>query len=441
MGGLVTMLPSPSTDLVFCAARPGDATAISNCYVDAYALAGNRNPAEAYPFAQFMDPAWVQDAVLRDTECWIVAEAEGEVIGSVGAVRNIGSPDDRIAELFGLVIQKKWQGKGVANDLFKAVIDSLDDACFVISETRTATKQGWRVVKRRGFVPCGFEPFAHTTPAGFEPMLLLGRLDRSRASHRDTSGYSSGGVRQFADRVLATQYLDPLSTVEERGYPLVVEPWARLRQHLTPMFDSVASLEFSEPDPDSRMRIDDNSSEGRRLQNQWQTDNLHASGIVSLKRLVGEDPEGKRYSEDFFVAHAGAQAVAWSQVARDHVDRRARILCLHTRFHGLQGLLLNTIVDRLQAASSEPARAIVVDVRADHPAVHCTLEKLGFFPTVYYPGLIAGPKGRIDVVQFTRLAGHDVAESLQWMDGVDWPEARDVAETVTRPTNTVAPKG
>jgi GNAT superfamily N-acetyltransferase len=433
MSGPVTVLPSSSTGVVVRAARPGDATAISHCYLDAYAVPGNGDPVKAYPFTQFMNPAWVQDAVVCDSVCWIVAEAGDEVVGSVGAVRNIGGPDDRIAELFGLVVRKKWRGKGIANDLFKAVVDALGDARFMISETRTATEQGWRVVKRRGFFPCGFEPFAHTTPAGFEPMLLLGRLDRSPASHRDMSGYSSVLVRQLAERVLGARHLEALPTVKEHSYKLDIEPWARLRRHLTPIFSSPASLEISEPDPNSRFSIEVNPGEAQRPQDEWQLDNPHASGIVSLNRLVGVDPQGKRYSEECFNANAGSQIVARSRVASDHVDRRARILYLHTLFHGLQGLLLKTIVERLQSGSAGAARTLVVDVRADHPAVHRTLEKLGFFPTIYYPALIAGANGRIDVVQYTRLAGHDIAESLQWMDRVDWPEARGVAEVVTRP--------
>ena len=433
MDGPATTLRSASGGVVFRGARPDDAKAISQCYIDAYAVPGNGDPVNAYPFAQFMNPAWVQDAVVRDSVCWIVAESGNDVIGSVGAVRNIGGPQDRIAELFGLVIRKKWRGKGIAKDLFKAVVDSLADSHFLISETRTATDQGWRVVRRRGFFPCGFEPFAHTTPAGFESMLLLGRLGRSAASRRDMSSYCSVAVRQLAERVLGALHLEPLRTVQERSYPLDVETWACLRPYLAPIFDSPESLEIPEPAPDSQFSIENDPSEGRRLQDKWQLDNPHASGIVCLRRLLGEDPQGKRYSDEFFIAKTGGRAVAWSRVYSDYVDRRARIMHLHSRFHGLQGPLLKTIVERLQDSSPESARTLVIDVRADHPALHRTLEKLGFFPTIYYPALIADANGRIDVVQFTRLAGHDVAESLQWMDRVGWLQARNVAEVVARP--------
>ncbi|MDH3639221.1 MAG: hypothetical protein OES09_12290 [Gammaproteobacteria bacterium] len=178
------------------------------------------------------------------------------------------------------------------------------------------------------------------------------------------------------------------------------------------------------------LRITEDATEGRRLQIAWQDNKFHVSGVVCLNRLEGEDPKGERYSEKYFVAHVGSCPIAYSRVVWDRIDRRARILCVHTLFHGLQGLMLNTIVNWLQATSTEQKLTIVVDVRADYPALHYTLEELGFFPTVYYPGLVSGEGGRVDVVQFTWLFGYDFADSLQWTGKVDWSEAKKVTGVV-----------
>jgi len=422
-------LPS-SIDLAIRAARPEDAEAISACYRDAYPSPSSNHSAKAYPFPQFMDPKWVQEAVTRDTVRWIVAEINHEVVGSIGAVRNIGTSDDRIAELFGLVIPKPWRGKKIATRLFIALTESLNDSCFLIGETRTATEGGWRIVKRQGFVPCGFEPFAHTTPAGSEPMLLLGQISQRCSAHRDTTGQTSVSAGKLAEKILATCQLKPLATTVEQSYPTIARSWSQLRKHLRPTHASAELLNLSVDDPAYDFRITENAALERRLQIEWQQHGFHLSGIVGLNRLEGENPEGARYSEKSFVGHIGPHPVACSRLVWDYIDRRARILCLHTLFHGLQGLMLAAIVNSLQAASSEP-RTIVIDARADCPALHSTLEQLGFFPTVYYPSLISGMSGRIDAVQFTRLSGSDFAENLRWIDEIHWPEARDMVEVIT----------
>lgn len=93
-----------------------------------------------------------------------------------------------------------------------------------------------------------------------------------------------------------------------------------------------------------------------------------------------------------------------ARVSVDLEDLRARVLYLETSFNGLQGLFLARIIEALKGDQAlKGLVTVVVDVRADFPALHGSLESLGFFPTVFYPALIEGHSGRIDAVQFTHM--------------------------------------
>src|SRR5262249_2415086 len=69
------------------------------------------------------------------------AVSPNTIIGTCGAVVNIGAQDDRVAECFGLVIDEKWRFQYVGKQLFKRLCDSLivaENAAFIIAETRTS---------------------------------------------------------------------------------------------------------------------------------------------------------------------------------------------------------------------------------------------------------------------------------------------------------------
>jgi hypothetical protein len=57
---------------------------------------------------------------------------------------------------------------------------------------------------------------------------------------------------------------------------------------------------------------------------------------------------------------------------------------------------------------------------------------LGFFPTAYYPALIAEGDCRIDAVQFTRLYNLDLDKSRNCADFKEWPLATTVVSSISR---------
>ena len=104
----------------------------------------------------------------------------------------------------------------------------------------------------------------------------------------------------------------------------------------------------------------------------------------------------------------------------DLLDHRLRILDLRSYFDGIQGLLIHHALKIVVAEIADNPLTVVVDIRADNIRLIATLEKLGFFPTVYYPALIAEGEYRVDAVQFTRLYNlkydecHSLADFNEW---------------------------
>jgi RimJ/RimL family protein N-acetyltransferase len=429
--GTMPLVTDTLTPVTIRAGRPQDADQISDLYRQAYSASNSDDAQEHYPFPQFLDPRRLRQLANGETMDWVVAEGEKKIVGTIGAIRNIGRADDRVAEYFGLVVNETWRGKGIAGSLFGAVYEKLTDkARFMIAETRTADAGGWRTAKKYGFVPLGFEPFAHNTPAGSETMLLLGSVPKQARDQRDVGGHSSVAVRTLARTVLQTLHLEPLPAVERSTYPIAPQPCHELLSKLTPAHPRLKVSGLGLGKADDVFHVLDDEMVAIQLQQEWRSFSPHLSGVVGLSRLEGEDPTGDRYTKKCFVGYIGKCPVSCARIVWDHRDHRARILYLQTRFHGLQGLMVAEILRFLETQSRYTPVSVVIDVRADYPSLHATLEELGFFPTVYYPCLVAGEKGRLDAVQYTRLCSRPFQESLKFVRTLGWFEANTVVKTV-----------
>src|SRR5262249_54517240 len=54
---------------------------------------------------------------------------------------------------------------------------------FILCEARTDDAGGWKVARNAGFIPVGYEPYAHSMPVGFESMVLTGRWRKTLHAH------------------------------------------------------------------------------------------------------------------------------------------------------------------------------------------------------------------------------------------------------------------
>ncbi|HPA18584.1 MAG TPA: GNAT family N-acetyltransferase [Verrucomicrobiae bacterium] len=400
-------------------ARPADALALCGLFAEAYRPPAGGEAREHYPFPQFFDPGWVAEAVLDPGICWLVAELEGKVVGTVGAERNVGSRFDRVAEGFGLVVSQGARGHRIGTRLMAALYAAVEEqAHYFIAETRTADAGGWKCVRHNGFKPTGFEPFAHLTPAGREAMLLTARVSSAALGQRSARASITQMVRALAEPVLES-FGVALPEVK-RAVPFAVDP-----RGLTRMRQSPSGM-ATEPGPAGHL-IERDDEAGLRYLQSWDQDQAHGAGVACLRRLEGGHGNPDRYDRRCFVMRAGGRVVAAARVVSDRRDRRARILDLKSHGQGLQGLLIAGIVKELTQEAAGDHLTTVIDVHTGNPELQATVEALNFFPTAYYPALIGMNLERYDAIQYTRLCHRgEFRHSLDVLHRICWPEAQDL---------------
>ena len=407
-------------------ATPADASLIAGLYRDAYTPPSGGNAREHYPFPQFLNKDWVSEAVARANVCWMVAQVDERIVGSAGALRNIGSDADRVAEVYGIVVAPQFRGQRIGRGLLDELCRELaDHPQFVLCESRTAVPAGWRVARTCGFRPLGFEPFAHATPAGPEAMLLTGKVAESALAARTLVPRLTEASRRIAAEILTESCF--------RGASDGIAQACCERQPYRhgSVKDSACQNEKAVAAGSRVSAIRDDMS-GPRIAAGLAHEGLHDSGIVGLRRLEGEDPDGRRYDRQYYVARDGSRPVATLLVVLDRVDHRARILEMRTFDGRGRAELLAFVFASLEAKSRDTRLSVVVDVCADAVDLQETLEQLGCLPTVYYPSLVAKGNERVDAVQYTRLFNADFAESLRYAAEVDWLEAQQVVRRVSR---------
>ncbi|NOQ63626.1 MAG: GNAT family N-acetyltransferase [Methyloprofundus sp.] len=411
-------------------AQPADTKAINRLYHDAYMPADGSDPRKCYPFPQFFEAEWLENILKGDTVCWLVAEVEDKIVGTMGAVVNIGNQEDRIAECFGFVVDKNWRCKHLGTQLFRYLYHFLSTSKnteFIIAEARTAHCGSWKIVRHCDFIPLGLEPYAHTMPIGSESMLLTGKISTHALAQRNILNNTSDQVYKLSLPILGSLGCIALPVNNNAvAYPLS-HKFASNQLTLLKGSDRPPILESL--DSTCHIEINEEDAENDPL-TKLNILARHRAGIISLQRLEGKDTQGTRYQRRYFVAYLNKQPIAYILAVWDLLDHRIRILDLRSHFDGVQGLLIQHALKVIVAEIAAPLLTVVVDIRADNVKLIATLEKLGFFPTVYYPALIADDNDRIDAVQFTRLYNLKYAECLTLANFNEWALAFSVVSQI-----------
>jgi GNAT superfamily N-acetyltransferase len=393
-------------------ASPADAHAISAMYVRVYTPAKGGDARDYYPFPQIMRPDGVAALIAGGNVVWLVGEApDGTLVGSAAAMRNIGDASDQISEVFGVVVDAAHRHGGLGSALVGGLVDELAGSSkFILCEARTDDAGGWKVARNAGFVPVGYEPYAHSMPVGFESMVLTGRWRRTSHSHGPNGkAPSTGLVHRLREAVMGLPSLGDAPSA---------------RQTLAQGREGPSS------GTDVKVRRDDVA--GRRWFHAPADMFDRSAGIVGLNPLQGEDHRNGRFTHAYYVALSACSEVGAARVVYDRVDARARVLGLRTAAPDVCAALLQHLINDLLLLAGDGRLVIIVLVDGSCSQAQADLTKLGFFPTVYLPAFIAAPRGRSDVVQYTRLAGCSLGESTNAVTAKHWPEAEKVIAQVLR---------
>jgi RimJ/RimL family protein N-acetyltransferase len=426
-----------SSGIITRPAHPGDARWASRFYVDAYTPVDGSSARDHYPFVQLLEAASLRREIVRPDLCWVVAEMEGRVVGMVGATRSAPGSQHRVAEFFGLVVDEKMRGAGVATAMIRYACGMLDETTDVMfAETRTATAGAWRAFRKCGFLPFGFEPYAHNTPAGSEPMLFLGRLSEraKRAPHPPVA--STRGVERLASAVLGAAGLAATRVADDGAHGHAAASGA-LREPRVGIARGGEALRALPGNPS--LVLVESRARARRLQRLWADASRHRAGVVGLERYEGVDRRSDRFSTSWVVARHRGREVGCARVAFDRADQRARILRVESATARFEGEILDRVVGVLSERAGSGPLTAVVDVRVDDAALQGKLETLGFVPTVYYPRLLVTATGRLDAVQYTRTWGRDFSPALAWVRDLAWSDAARVIHAVASVAATAEP--
>ena len=360
-----------------------DAEAMAAVYREAYPTGPGLPAGSGYPFPQYMNAGWLAGSIGDDGFRWLIARSGQQVIGCFGAV-TCGSPagsEHRVAELTGLVVSTRWRGRGIGQSLVSSICRELEGAgaLFLLAETRTGNLGGWRATVNAGFIPIGFEPFAHNMLGRQEHMIMMGKVLPAACESRTLNYWTSAVARRLGSVCLRLLGQPAPPGRSSAAYtPVVTE---------SPIVEQTTARSIEEVCPGLTGH----------------------SGIVGLRRIRGLNQGELRFVDRYYTIRLRKKISGFAHVTVDLQDRRARFLRLEVEFDGLQAFLLQRILDHLRN-DEFPQRLVcaVVDVRADFAPLHASLLAMGFFPSVYYPAFLTSESGRIDAVQFTRLLCDDL---------------------------------
>jgi GNAT superfamily N-acetyltransferase len=393
-------------------AIPADAQEISALYEHVYTPAKGGDARDYYPFPQIMSPDGVAAMIAGGEVVWLVGEAPGgTLVGSAAAMRNIGDATDQISEVFGVVVDAAHRHGGLGSALVGGLVDELAGSSkFILCEARTDDAGGWKVARHAGFVPVGYEPYAHSMPVGFESMVLTGRWRRTSDSHGPNGkAPRTGQAHRLREAVMGLP-----SAADAPSGPRVP---AQRREALP----SGTEVTVRRDDVAGRRWFDGPADMFDR-----------SAGIVGLNPLQGVDHRNARFTHAYYLAESASSEMGAARVVYDRVDARARVLGLRTAAPNVCAALLQHLVNDLLRLAGDGRLVIIVLVDSSCSQAQADLTELGFFPTVYLPAFVAAARGRSDVVQYTRLAGCSLGESTNAVTAKRWPEAEKVIAQVLR---------
>lgn len=330
-----------------------------------------------YPYRRFYDPEWLKRSIFSDDILTLVAELDGEIVGTASVVYSAGARSDFVGEFGRLVVHPDARGHHVGTRLMQGRIEFARQRLHAgIVENRTAHTFSQQIAEHHGFAPVGFLPLKHCFVHGeresiamyvrhFGPALELRRANPRVVPEAHSLAFQALQACGLPDDVI----VDGQSSAYPGSKAFDVETFES---------DKMAPL----------LRIE----RGR----------VHQREVYGPIRLHYGFFKLADRNASYLVARDGEDGPLAGAIGylHDEWERSIRVFELIARSDDAPRFLIEALLDEAREWGVE---YLEIDVNAHAPRMQRTLIELGFHPAAYIPALVFDRVDRVDIVKMIRL--------------------------------------
>lgn len=333
-----------------------------------------RSYGENYPYKEFYSDEWLKRSIYGDSYLSLLAEVDGQVVGTASVYFEVGAYTDLCGEFGRLAVDPAYRSEGVGSALMKARLEFAEKRLhFGLAECRTAHPYAQRISHKFGFQPIGFLP---------QKVLLTNR----------------------ESLVLTAQLFGPARQLR-RNNPRVIPEAFLLGQHSLHNLGLESDL----------IAVDD--AAGYPIGTDFEVEELTESGLSSLLRIERGRLSRRHVfgnlqltygifllqsrNSYYLVARENGRIVGAVGFTVDSIGRSIKILELIDLRDDVAGFLLKEL-DRW-AQNRYKAEYIEITVSAYWPNIQRTLSNLGFVPVAYCPSFVFHEVERLDTIKFAKV--------------------------------------
>ena len=327
-----------------------------------------------YPYKEFYSDEWLKRSIYQDSYLFLLAELNGEVVGTASVYFEVGAYADLCGEFGRLAVAPQYRGQGIGSALMKERLAFAEKRLhFGLTECRTAHPYAQQISEKFGLKPIGFLP---------QKVLLDGR--ESLVMMAKPFG-PAPELRRNNPRVIPEAFFLGQLALKNMGFHNDLIAVDHVDGY--PIGTGFKVEELTESGLPYLLRI-----ERGRLSRRHVFGNLQLSyGLFLL------ESRNVRY----LVAREEDRIVGAIGFTLDHIGRSIKILELIDLRDDVAGFLLK----ELDAWAREIYKAeyIEITITAYWPDIQRTLSNLGFVPVAYCPSFVFHEVERLDTIKMAKL--------------------------------------
>ena len=330
---------------------------------------------EDYPYKEFYSDEWLKRSIYQNSYLFLLAEIEGEVVGTASVYYEVGAFADLCGEFGRLAVDPTIRDHGVGTALMKARLEFAEKRLhFALAECRTAHPYAQRISEKSGLRPIGFLPQKVLLDER-ESLVMMSRVFGPARELRLNNPRVIPEVFLLGQLALSNLGFrnDLIAVADSEDYP--IGTGFQVRE----LSDESMLLHL--------LRI-----EQGRLSRRHVFGNLQLSyGLFMLQS------RNSRY----LVAWKGDKIVGAIGFTLDSIGRSIKILELIYLRNDVAGFLLKEL--DVWAQEMYRAEYVEITVSAYYPKIQQTLSNLGFVPVAYCPSFVFHEVERLDTVKMAKV--------------------------------------